>query len=131
MEIEKIMKAGLKSGMQAARDFYLERMDWEDAIYPDFRSREEIEEIVEIFRLELYNRELPCGPKAIRRALDREMIRPLPSERTIARILARNGLTHGRTGWCVGDEEEMIEKGAKIPDNFNWRFGENSCHWND
>ncbi len=98
MEIEKIMKAGLKSGMQAARDFYLERMDWEEAIYPDFRTPEEIEEIVEIFRLELYNRELPCGPKAIRRRLEHEMIRPLPSERTIARILARKDLAHGRTG---------------------------------
>lgn len=113
------MKLSFKCAMKDLRDFYLERMDWEDAVYPDFRTPEEIEEIVEIIRLELYNRELPCGPKAIRKSLEHEMIRPLPSERTIARILARKGLTHGRIGWCIGDEAEMIEKGAKISGNYN------------
>lgn len=69
--------------------------------YWDFTStKEEVEECVVIVRLELYNRNLHCGPKAIKKRLDEFYhIKPLPSERTIARILARNGLTHRRTGW--------------------------------
>jgi len=68
-------------------------------------SREEIEEIVVLVRLELYHKGLPCGPKALRKRIDEhEQVKPLPSERTIARILSRNGLTHRRTGWY---KEEM------------------------
>jgi len=68
------------------------------------RSRREIEEIVVMSRLHLYNRGLHCGPKAIRKKMfDEEFTHPMPSERTIARILARNGLTHGRTGF-YGEE---------------------------
>jgi len=73
----------------------------EDCLSLDDRTRtkEEIEEIVEFVRLELYNAEVPCGPKAIRKRLDRfYLVEPLPSERTIARILARRCLTHCRTG---------------------------------
>jgi hypothetical protein len=63
-------------------------------------SREEIEEIVVMVRLELYHKGLPCGPKALRKRIDEhEQVNPLPSERTIARVLSRNGLTHRRTGW--------------------------------
>lgn len=113
-------------GMEYLRELYLERMDWEVAVYPDFRTPEEIEEIVVMFRLELYNLELPCGPKAIRRRLEHEMIRPLPSERTIARMLARNGLTYGRTGWYEGDEPKDIPLKSRYPDP-NWLFKKNSC----
>ena len=71
-------------------------------------SREEIEEIVVMVRLELYHKGLPCGPKALRKRIDEhEQVNPLPSERTIARILSRNGLTHRRTGWYkeeIGEE---------------------------
>jgi hypothetical protein len=92
------MKAG-KCTADYLREFYLERRDWKsDFGSPDFRTPEEIEEIVVMIRMFLYNRELPCGPKAIRRELDHEIIRPLPSERTIARILTRNDLAHGRNG---------------------------------
>ena len=63
-------------------------------------TKAEIEELVELTRLELYNRGLPCGPKAIRKRLDLfYLVQPLPSERTISRILARRCLTHGRTGF--------------------------------
>ena len=63
-------------------------------------TKQEIEQMVVHVRLWLYNDAAPCGPKAIREALDSEYhAHPLPSERTIARILARNGLTYGRTGW--------------------------------
>ena len=65
---------------------------------PD-RTKREVEECVIFVRLELYNRMLPCGPKALRkRCREFYHLTPLPSERTIGRILFRNGLTHGRTG---------------------------------
>ena len=65
-------------------------------------------------RLELYNRGLPCGPKALHGRLDvHEHLRPLPSERTIARMLARNGLTYGRTGWYEGEDPEWLPASAK------------------
>ncbi len=64
------------------------------------RSKQEIEACVTFARLELYNRDLPCGPKAVRERLGTFYhVKPLPSERTIARILMRHGLTHGRTGF--------------------------------
>jgi hypothetical protein len=62
------------------------------------RQREEIEEIVKLVRLYLYNRGLPCGDKAIREELEQHCVEPLPSLRSINRILDRHGLTHGRTG---------------------------------
>ena len=111
------------------KDLDLEQMEREENSYVGLRPPEEVEEAVVMVRLELYNRGLPCGPKALRQRLDEHyVIRPLPSERTIARMLARNGLTHRRTGWCIGDEAEMLEKGGKIPSSFNCRLGENNCH---
>lgn len=63
-------------------------------------NKHEIEECVAFVRLELYNRDMPCGPKALRERLRTFYhVKPLPSERTITRILARYGLTHGRTGF--------------------------------
>jgi hypothetical protein len=48
-------------------------------------------------RLDLYNRMQPCGVKALRRRLDRHYhVKPLPSERTIRRILVRNNLIERR-----------------------------------
>ena len=65
------------------------------------RSAAEIEQIVIMVRLNLYNRQLPCGAQAIRRYLQHledTIVTPLPSLSTINRILSRNGLTHRRTG---------------------------------
>jgi hypothetical protein len=63
-------------------------------------TKQEIEEAVTFVRLELYNRDIPCGPKPIRKRLDEFYhLKPLPSERTIARLLSRHGLTHRRTGF--------------------------------
>ena len=69
------------------------------------RPPQEMEQIVVFVRLQLYNRGLPCGPAALRRSLiSQYQLTGVPSERTIARILARNGLTHGRTGWYDDDQ---------------------------
>jgi hypothetical protein len=63
------------------------------------RTRQEIEECVTFVRLELYNRSMPCGPKSVRERLKVFYhVKQTPSEKTISRILARHGLTHGRTG---------------------------------
>lgn len=63
-------------------------------------TKEELETVVVSERLALYNRGLPCGPKAILRKLEEiYFLCKLPSERTIAQILSRQGLTHRRTGW--------------------------------
>lgn len=58
----------------------------------------EIEEIVKMVRLNLYNRALFCGAQAIRWEMQDSGVKPLPSIRTINRILSRQGLTHRRTG---------------------------------
>jgi putative transposase len=58
----------------------------------------EIEEIVKMIRLNLYNHDLFCGAQAILWEMEDVGVSPLPSVRTINRILARNELTHRRTG---------------------------------
>ncbi len=62
------------------------------------RTSQEIEEIVKMIRLNLYNKRLFCGAQAILWELEEQEISPLPSLRTINRILSRNDLTHKRTG---------------------------------
>ena len=58
----------------------------------------EIEEIIKMIRLNLYNKDLFCGAQAIFWEMEDLGIESLPSIRTINRILARNDLTHRRTG---------------------------------
>ena len=63
------------------------------------RTKSEIEDIAVMVRLHLYNRDLPCGAEVVRHYMaTKYAIDPLPSERTIACILSRRGLTNGRTG---------------------------------
>lgn len=62
------------------------------------RTSAEIEEIIKMVRMNLYNNDLFCGAQAIRWELEDMGVLPLPSERTINRILSRNDLTHKRTG---------------------------------
>ena len=73
-----------------------------------YRTPGEIEEIVKLIRLELYNQDLFCGAQAIRWRMEELEVMPLPSVRTINRILARHGLTHRRTG-------RYQPKGKKYP----------------
>jgi len=61
------------------------------------RTKKEIEECVVFTRLELYNRAMPCGPKAVQEKLNAYHVKPLPSESTISRIMTRHGLTDDRT----------------------------------
>jgi putative transposase len=61
-------------------------------------TRAEIEEIVKMVRLNLYNQDLFCGAQAILWEMEELGVMPLPSIRTINRILSRNELTHRRTG---------------------------------
>lgn len=68
------------------------------------RSKAEIEEIVTMIRLNLYNHGLPCDPTEIQKKMNEFDEELLPSKRTISRILARQGLTYKRTGWYSGDE---------------------------
>jgi len=64
------------------------------------RTPTEIEKIVKITRLNLYNsKDCPFfGAQAILWEMEDLGVTPLPSERTINRILVRNSLTHKRTG---------------------------------
>ena len=64
---------------------------------------DEIEQMVVMERLRLYNHGLPCGAQAIRRNLIKEGIESVPSLSTIGRILSRNYLTHRRTGYYPED----------------------------
>ena len=61
-------------------------------------SKIEIEEIVAMVRLNLYNWDRTHGANAILQEMESVGVRPLPSTRCIARILTRLGFTHGRTG---------------------------------
>jgi hypothetical protein len=86
----------------------------EENAYSPPRSPHEIEQIVVMERLSLYNQGLPCGAVAVRKRLhDDYHLTPLPSVRTIGRILARNGLTYQRTGWYDGDGSEWLPASAK------------------
>lgn len=62
------------------------------------RLSQELAAIVALVRLSLYNRGLFCGAQAIRWELEELGVSPLPSLRTISRLLARHELTHRRTG---------------------------------
>ena len=62
------------------------------------RTPAEIEQIVKMIRLNLYNKGLFCGAQAILWELEDLGVQPLLSLRTINRILVRNELTYRRTG---------------------------------
>ena len=74
-----------------------------------YRTPAEIEKIVEMVRLNLYNKGLFCGNQAIQWEMIDMEVQPVPSLSTIGRILRRRKLTHRRTG-------RYIPKGKKYPD---------------
>jgi transposase InsO family protein/transposase len=87
---------------------WVKRYNDEESSWCEDRSRrphvtpnhtpDEIEEIVKMVRLNLYNKDLFCGAQAILWEMEDLGVKPLPSARTINRIFARNELTHRRTG---------------------------------
>jgi transposase InsO family protein len=89
-----------------------------EATWPEDRSHRpthqagltpaEVVEAVTLVRLSLYNQGLLCGAQNIRWELAELSVTPLPSVRTINRILARAELTHRRTG-------RYVPKGTPYP----------------
>ena len=87
---------------------WINRFSESESTWCDNRSRRplvnpnhtpaEIEEIVKMVRLNLYNQDLFCGAQAILWEMEDLGVKPLPSARTINRILTKNELTHQRTG---------------------------------
>jgi putative transposase len=67
-----------------------------------------IVEAVKMVRLSLYNQGLFCGAQAIEWELREQGVEPVPSLRSINRILSREELTHRRTG-------SYEPKGKKYP----------------
>jgi hypothetical protein len=79
------------------KDLDREQMTEEDNRGSPPRPPQEVEQIVVIARLELHNRAAPCGARSLHRRLNEFYhLKPLPSMRTIGRILARNGLIERR-----------------------------------
>lgn len=60
-------------------------------------------DLVTLFRLSLYNKEVSHGAKAILEAMREENVKPLPSISTINKILKEQCLTNGRTGYYEED----------------------------
>ncbi len=74
-----------------------------------YRTPMEVEKIVEMVRLGLYNKGHFCGKQAIQWEMIDMGVQPLPSLSTIGRILRRRELTHRRTG-------RYTPKGKKYPE---------------
>jgi len=95
------------------------RFDPDDPVWMEDQSRQplssplrtpaEIEKIVELVRLDLYNNDLFCGKQAIQWKLIDMEVQPVPSLTTIGRILKRRELTRRRTG-------RYRPKGKKYPE---------------
>lgn len=66
-------------------------------------SRTELRQCIVDMRLELYNRGVAFGAKALRRHLAELDVRPLPSCTSIGRVLSEESLTHRRTGYYPED----------------------------
>jgi hypothetical protein len=77
-----------------------------------FRTTAEIKECVVFARLELYNQGNPCGPDTVRRRLIELEVQPMPSRSAIAKILAKECLTYGRTGHYPGEPFYVNRKGV-------------------
>jgi putative transposase len=80
-----------------------------------FRTPAEIERIVELVRLSLYNRDRFCGNQAIQWELIDMEVQPVPSLSTIGRILRRRELTHRRTGRYTPKGKKYPELPALVP----------------
>ena len=76
------------------KDLDQEQIAEEEHAYGLARSPQEVVAIVVMAWWERHNRNQPCGANALRVRLQTFYhLKPLPSARTIGRILARHGLT--------------------------------------
>jgi putative transposase len=75
----------------------------------------EIERIVEMVRLSLYNKGLFCGNQAIQWEMIDMEVQPIPSLSTIGRILRRRQLTHRRTGRYIPEGKKYPELPGSLP----------------
>ena len=80
-----------------------------------YRTPAEIEKIVEMVRLSLYNKGHFCGNQAIQWELIDMEVQPIPSLSTIGRILLRRELTHRRTGRYIPKGKTYPELPALLP----------------
>ena len=77
-------------------------------------SKQDVEDIVTMVRLELYNRGLPCGPAAIRKKMEQDRhVLPLPTKSMISRVLSERCLTNQRTGWYAEDSLQSVPQGKR------------------
>jgi putative transposase len=83
------------------------------------RTTVEMEEIIKMVRLSLYNKGLFCGDQAILWELEDMQVQSLPSLRTINRILSRHGLTHRRTGRYEPKGKPYPELPALVPNQIH------------
>ncbi|NTV34210.1 MAG: DDE-type integrase/transposase/recombinase [Deltaproteobacteria bacterium] len=79
------------------------------------RTPAEIEKIVELVRLNLYNKGLFCGNQAIQWEMSDMEVQPIPSLTTIGRILRRRELTHRRIGRYTPKGKKYPELPALLP----------------
>lgn len=79
------------------------------------RTPAEIENIVEMVRLNLYNKGIFCGNQAIQWEMQDMEVQPIPSLSTIGRILRRRELTHRRTGRYTPKGKKYPELPALLP----------------
>ena len=67
------------------------------------QNKEHRDEIIEYVRLDLYNKDLPCGALAMIKKMKELEIMPIPSPATINRVLRERYLTHRRMGYYPGE----------------------------
>jgi len=80
-----------------------------------YRTPAEIEKIVEMVRLSLYNKGHFCGNQAIQWEMIDMEVQPIPSLSTIGRILRHRQLTHRRTGRYIPKGKRYPELPALLP----------------
>ena len=77
-------------------------------------SKQDVEDIIAMVRLELYNRGVPCGLAAIRKKIEQDHhVLPLPKKSMISRVLSERCLTHQRTGWYAEDSPQSVSQGKE------------------
>jgi hypothetical protein len=70
--------------------------DQTNSYYPSALTRVELESVVKLEWLDLYNHSKPCGAKALRQHLRSIGIENPPSENAIGRMLKKQGLLNDR-----------------------------------